>query len=137
MPRTDSDDTAMAEAFKKAGWDMSGISPGQDDCQAETSTSIASRVSGLRIEPEDELNLHGHTQVEAHKRLKEFIEENRLIAARVVLVITGKGTGTLKRLVPLWLETMMFSEWVRETRPAESRHGGEGAVYVFLRERRR
>ncbi len=57
------------------------------------------------------LDLHGHTQAEAHDALLRFLRRTQSRGGRLVLVITGKGGsagargegGVLKRSVPLWL----------------------------------
>ena len=81
----------------------------------------------------DKLDLHGRNQDQAYEMLKKFIRKRHSDRVRDVLVITGKGSGTLKRCVPLWLGVATFEEFVAETRVAEPWNGGEGALYVRLR----
>ena len=69
---------------------------------------------------------------------------------KLALVVTGKGArvapdapfdmelnyrsrGILKAVVPRWLREPTFAGIVAGTRPAHNRHGGEGALYVYLR----
>jgi DNA-nicking Smr family endonuclease len=88
------------------------------------------------------LDLHGHTQVEAHDALYRFLRRTQAKGGRVVLVITGKGgrgendRGVLKRAVPLWLALPEFRELVIGFDSAAIPHGGEGALYVRLRKSR-
>jgi DNA-nicking Smr family endonuclease len=85
------------------------------------------------------IDLHGHTQAEAHDALLRFLHRARDKGASVVLVITGKGTrgeGALKRAVPMWLSLPEFREFVIGFDDAHVGHGGEGALYVRVRKRR-
>lgn len=85
------------------------------------------------------LDLHGHTQAEAHDALLRFLRRIQSRGGRVVLVITGKGgrgesdRGVLKRAVPMWLALPEFRELVIGFDSAAIPHGGEGALYVRLR----
>jgi DNA-nicking Smr family endonuclease len=90
------------------------------------------------------LDLHGHTQAEAHDALLRFLRRAQAKGCRVVLVITGKGGrgdggaggGVLKRQVPLWLALPDFRVLVIGYDQAAIPHGGEGALYVRLRKLR-
>ena len=88
------------------------------------------------------LDLHGHTQAEAHDVLLRFLRKAQAKGGRVVLVITGKGgcgdndRGVLKRAVPLWLALPEFRGMVIGFDSAAGGHGGEGALYVRLRKAR-
>ena len=69
--------------------------------------------------------------------------------AKVVLVVTGKGTlrrpsgrgdyaetaepGVLRRQVPVWLSLPEFRPFVVSVENAHVAHGGQGALYVRLR----
>jgi DNA-nicking Smr family endonuclease len=85
------------------------------------------------------LDLHGHTQAEAHDALLRFLRRTQARGGRIVLVITGKGgrgesdRGVLKRAVPLWLALPEFRDIVIGFDSAAAGHGGEGALYVRLR----
>lgn len=88
------------------------------------------------------LDLHGHTQAEAHDALLRFLRRVSDKGASVVLVITGKGArgdgerGVLKRQVPMWLSLPEFRDYVIGFDDAHVGHGGEGALYVRIRKRR-
>lgn len=88
------------------------------------------------------VDLHGHTQAEAHDVLLRFLRRTQAKGGRLVLVITGKGgrgaddRGVLKRAVPLWLAQPDFRELVLGFTSAAIAHGGEGALYVRLRKSR-
>lgn len=90
----------------------------------------------MRIE--GRLDLHGMTQEEAHHALARFIETSVARRRRIVLVITGKGTGgegrgILRRQVPHWLGGREIARHVVGYREADPVHGGDGALYVRLR----
>ncbi|HWV50972.1 Smr/MutS family protein [Pseudorhodoplanes sp.] len=88
------------------------------------------------------LDLHGHTQAEAHDALLRFLRRTQARGGRVVLVITGKGVrgehdrGILRRAVPMWLALPEFRQLVIGFDSAAITHGGEGALYVRLRKTR-
>ncbi len=84
------------------------------------------------------LDLHGMFQDEAHDRLLRFLRSQQARGARVVLVITGKGSsggdsGVLRRLVPAWLAEPALRDVVLGFSEAAQAHGGAGALYVRLR----
>lgn len=84
------------------------------------------------------LDLHGHTQAQAHDVLLRFLRVTQSRGGRVALVITGKGGrgeggGALKRAVPMWLALPEFRTMVIGFDIAAIGHGGEGALYVRLR----
>lgn len=101
---------------------------------------------GLR-RPDARLDLHGMTADRAHRALIRFILAERRSGARVVLIITGKGgrrpvedapfmpdrVGVLKHAVPHWLATHPLEGTVVGVYPAHQSHGGDGALYVYLK----
>jgi DNA-nicking Smr family endonuclease len=102
------------------------------------------RVARGREPIDDRIDLHGHTQTKAHAALLRFLRGAQADGARVVLVVTGKGTGrgdrdaatergVLKRQVPMWLAQAEFRPFVLGFEDAHIGHGGEGALYVRLR----
>lgn len=100
---------------------------------------------GERV-PEASVDLHGMTLERAHDALTRFILTEQSRGTRCVLVITGKGgdyrgravgygdgRGALKRDVPRWLREPSLNGAVIGIYQAHKRHGGEGALYVYLR----
>ena len=102
----------------------------------------ARRIARGAIEIDARLDLHGHTQEEAHRRLIGFLTNAREEGARLVLVITGKGTygdgdrGVLRRALPHWLATAPLRGVVSGFDEAHRSHGGAGAFYVRLKRAR-
>lgn len=119
------------------------------------------RVSGLdgrteerlrrgTIKPDAKLDLHGLTEQAAHQVLLSFLRTAQARRFKLVLVVTGKGArvapdapfdmelnyrsrGILKAVVPRWLGEPAFAGIVAGTQAAHKRHGGDGALYVYLR----
>ncbi|TCM79988.1 Smr/MutS family protein [Rhodovulum steppense] len=103
------------------------------------------RLKGGKLSPEARIDLHGMTLAEAHPALTGFILRAQAEGRRLVLVITGKGQGpdgdgpiperrgVLRRQVPHWLHQPPLAAAVLQVAQAHRRHGGDGAVYVYLR----
>ncbi|WP_375615593.1 MULTISPECIES: Smr/MutS family protein [unclassified Bartonella] len=96
------------------------------------------KISQGRYPLEARLDLHGYMQEEAYFFLKKFLQSSQQRGLRYVLVITGKGRsvgsdGALYRFVPYWLSTPSFRYYVHAFEQAARQHGGEGALYVWLR----
>lgn len=101
------------------------------------------------IEPDARIDLHGMTQVAAHRTLFTWLNNAHRQGHRLVLVVTGKGNpkndenapwmmsshGVLKQMVPRWLNETEVAALIASVRPAHARHGGGGALYVYLRKR--
>lgn len=88
------------------------------------------------VEPEAVLDLHGYSQASAHAALLHFVEKCRTDGVRLVLIITGKGRGgggTLRALLPRWIEETPLRGRIIAYDVAGPRHGGEGAWYVRIR----
>jgi DNA-nicking Smr family endonuclease len=115
--------------------------------------ATAERLRRGKIEPDATIDLHGLTQAQAHARLVAFVRRGHVMGSRCLLVITGKGSpnvrdetahrfvmperskaGVLRTLVPLWLEELR--SFVTGVHSAHQRHGGGGALYVYLRRKR-
>jgi DNA-nicking Smr family endonuclease len=97
-----------------------------------------------RVDPEARIDLHGMTSERAHAALNDFILSAHARGLRLVLVITGKGRaddaphqprrhGILRHSVPHWLAAPPLGGRVLQVLSAHQRHGGDGALYVYLR----
>jgi DNA-nicking Smr family endonuclease len=84
------------------------------------------------LAPAARLDLHGFTQDAAHRALLSFLQSSHKSGVRLTLVITGKG-GVLKEMVPRWLHQSGFAALIAGIETAHVRHGGGGALYVYLR----
>lgn len=102
------------------------------------------------MEPEARIDLHGMTQAAAHRTLFTWVAAAHSRGYRLVLVVTGKGNpkndenapwimsahGVLKQMVPRWLNEPELAALIANVQPAHVKHGGDGALYVYLRKRR-
>lgn len=90
-----------------------------------------------RMDPQSTLDLHGETQAESEKQIKDFLEEAKANGLRKVSIITGKGLhsedgqGVLKALTDRILEE---SGMVSENSSAPLNKGGSGATWIILKE---
>ncbi|HEY1711130.1 MAG TPA: Smr/MutS family protein [Rhizomicrobium sp.] len=108
------------------------------------------RLRKGKVEPDARLDLHGYTETAAHDALLNFLRGAQARGHRMIIVVTGKGAkrdagapfdleldrkarGILKTVVPRWLAEPAFARFVAAVRQAHVRHGGEGALYVYLR----
>jgi DNA-nicking Smr family endonuclease len=100
-----------------------------------------SQLSRGRKEIDARLDLHGMTQIRAHRALSSFLQRAHSEGLTFVLIITGKGKtmgpeserGVLRRQVPQWLNLPEFRALVVGFEEAHIGHGGEGALYVRIR----
>ena len=106
--------------------------------------TLKRKLSRGRMTADAALDLHGFRQEEAYGALRAFLHRAQGEGARVVLVVTGKGSrggdvfgnaGVLRRAVPLWLALPDFRPIVIGFEEAGRPHGGAGALYVRLRRR--
>ncbi len=98
------------------------------------------RISGEREEIGGRIDLHGMTQERARAALEAFLDRAWNEGWRAVLVITGKGVqgdGVLKKRTPDWLGAPHLAHIVAGLSEAHRKHGGEGALYVALKRKRR
>ncbi|MFT5548842.1 MAG: DNA-nicking Smr family endonuclease [Candidatus Azotimanducaceae bacterium] len=83
------------------------------------------------------LDLHGCNQQQATKGLFQFVEQAISVNFQFLIVVHGKGSrsehqSVLKPLVHHWLaQQKMVLAWC----PAQPKHGGSGASYVYLSQR--
>ncbi|MEM7500220.1 MAG: Smr/MutS family protein [Pseudomonadota bacterium] len=100
--------------------------------------------------PDARLDLHGMTADRAHATLDRFVAGALAQGHRCILVITGKGGrrapedapwlepgfGVLRDAVPRWLRSGRHAREIVGIFEAHRRHGGTGALYVYLKRRR-
>ena len=120
---------------KPAGSGPSGINGATQD-----------RLRRGLMEPDARIDLHGMTQAAAHRTLFTWLNNAHRQGHRLVLVVTGKGNpkndenapwmvsphGVLKQMVPRWLAQLDSSVTIVHVQNAHARHGGDGALYVYL-----
>ncbi len=90
---------------------------------------------------QEDLDLHGFSQVEARRELDAFLLESSRRGLRCVRVIHGKGRNSpdglsvLRRRVPEWLTSGANTRLVVAFVSAPLQAGGAGALHVLLRKR--
>lgn len=84
-----------------------------------------------------QLDLHGHTLIQAELLLNGLIQQAQAQQQRCVLIIHGKGSGghsqqspALKNFINRWLRGQAS---VLGFCSAQPKHGGTGAVYALLK----
>jgi DNA-nicking Smr family endonuclease len=126
-------------------------SPRARPAQPGVDGRTSERLRRGQLEPQSRLDLHGMTEAVAHRALARFIQTAHAQGLRLVLVVTGKGLkqpaddepfdlelhartrGVLKSMVPRWLKESALAPLVADARAAHRRHGGGGALYIYLR----
>jgi len=149
MPASDSEDEKPAQRLQRKIAVKTPVPPPPPRPAAPPPLAALDRRARQKIargkhEIDGRIDLHGHTQREAHAALLRFLRASQAKGGKVVLVITGKGVkrgigrevGVLRRQVPLWLALPEFRDYVVGFDEAAIGHGGEGALYVRLRKMR-
>ena len=116
-------DLRSAEPYMRAGID---------------NASARRLVKGV-FEIDDQIDLHGQTEAQAHRQLQQFILRASSRHLRTLLIITGKGAqgrGVLRRKVPEWLKDEPLKSHILAISQASPKDGGGGALYVRLRRQR-
>jgi DNA-nicking Smr family endonuclease len=113
----------------------------------ELDGNTAEKLRKGQLTPGARMDLHGMTEAAAHGALHSFLAGAQGRGVRLALVITGVGNpvkhegaewmrashGVLKQMVPRWLNEREFAALISGWAPAHKRHGGDGALYVYLR----
>jgi DNA-nicking Smr family endonuclease len=156
---TDDERAEFAEAYKEARPHKPVVLPSAKPQKKPGKTggldgNTADRLRKGEIEPDARIDLHGMTEAVAHRALLNLLRGAHRRGGKLVLVITGKGAreadphapfdmererssrGVLKAAVPRWLKEPEFAPLIADHRAAHRRHGGSGALYVYLRKKR-
>lgn len=128
-----------------------GVAPAPRGPVGGIDRRTAERIRKGSKTPDAKLDLHGMTAERAQAALNRFVLHGVASGARLLLVITGKGgdkairvpgeeadfmprrEGVLKREVPRWLRETPLAGHVVGVFQAHAKHGGEGALYVYLK----
>ena len=94
------------------------------------------------------LDLHGSSLIVANKIVKKFIIESFNNGCKKLLIVTGKGLrskshdnpylseklSVLKYAIPEYIQNDEdLKHKIGKISKAELKHGGEGAIYIFLK----
>ena len=92
-----------------------------------------------KLKPEKTIDLHGFTSIQARDYIAKKLIDYYNRSTRCVLIITGKkfgpkgSEGVLRKEVHNWLNSPPLREVILMTSWASSQHGGQGALYVLLK----
>ncbi len=78
------------------------------------------------------IDLHGLTEDEAYRVVKDFLEYHYTNGAKKVSIITGKG-NVLRNVVPKWLASPKMAHIVSAFTHPDIKYGGEGVLQVNLK----
>ena len=148
---TSEEERKLFEQVFKEGRPIKPITP-KTSAKKKTGPSGINGATQARLrkglaEPDAHIDLHGMTQVAAHRTLVSWLTAAHRRGHRLVIVVTGKGNskndenapwmasphGVLKQMVPRWLNEPELAALIADVRPAHVKHGGGGALYVYLR----
>ena len=127
----------------KKDWDvftkqMGDISPKESDLLKEN----------IEVKKAKKLDLHGFSLIEANKIVKKFIIESFNNGYKKLLVVTGKGLrsksynnpyvseklNVLRYSVPEFIKNdENLNNKISRTSKAAIKDGGQGAIYIFLK----
>ena len=130
------DEPAPAAKRGRPARPVSQLPPVQPGRTAGLDKRSAQRLRRGQTAIEARLDLHGHTQSEAHHALNTFIASQQAAGRRCLLIITGKGghgDGVLRQALPRWLAEAPNAGRILAIEQAQPRDGGGGAFYVLLR----
>ena len=101
-----------------------------------------------RIKIDRRVDLHGYTLTDAYQKFKNEVRKTYKRNQRCILVITGKGVhqnknterpkpklfyGKIKNSIVSWIKEDEFKRYILTYQDAGFEHGGQGAIFVYLR----
>jgi len=106
----------------------------------------------IKVAEVKKLDLHGSSLIDANLKVKEFVIESFNQGYRKILIITGKGSrskvnedpyvsekyGVLKNSIPEFINNdENLKEKIIKISAADNKHGGDGAIYIFLKKNKK
>jgi DNA-nicking Smr family endonuclease len=101
-------------------------------------SKIKKQIKSNRLNFDAIIDLHGKTVVQAHELIKNFIKDCYFNNFKSIMIVTGKGSnskGKLRLKTPLWLKNEDLSKYVVGFETMPHNKGGEGALFVQLKNR--
>ena len=105
-----------------------------------------------RIKIDRRLDLHGYTILNAYEKFRDEVIKLHNKDKRCMLVITGKGVhlkrkesteenpklfhGKIKKSIIDWIKEDQFKNYILTYQDAGFDHGGDGALFVYLRRKK-
>ena len=102
----------------------------------------------IEINKVQKLDLHGFSLIKANKVVKKFIIQSFYRGYKKLLIVTGKGLRSKSRSNPYLSEKLSvlkysileyikndenFNQKISRISEADLKDGGEGAIYIFLK----
>ena len=104
-----------------------------------------------KIKIDRKLDLHGYNLLDAHEKFKFEVTKAYNQNKRCILVITGKGAylttntqdlkpklfhGKIKNSIISWIKEDELKKYILTYQDAGFEHGGDGALFVYLRKKK-
>ena len=105
-----------------------------------------------KINIDRRIDLHGYGLVEAHEKFISEVKKNYNKNKRCLLIITGKGVhkkieneqdtnpklfyGKIKNSIINWINEDDIKKYILTYQDAGFEHGGDGALFVYLRKKK-
>ena len=103
-----------------------------------------------KIKIDRKLDLHGYSLLDAYEKFNNEVKKNYERNKRCLLVITGKGVhkkgddedtpklfhGKIKNSILSWINNESLKSYILTYQEAGFDHGGDGAIFVYLRKKR-
>ena len=99
-------------------------------------SKIQKQIKSNRLNFDAIIDLHGKTEVQAYESIKIFIKDCYFNNFKSIMIVTGKGLnskGKLKLKTPFWLQSDDLSKYVVGFETMPHNKGGEGALFVQLK----
>ena len=88
-----------------------------------------------KIKIDAEIDLHGMDRFEAREKIENFIFDSFLNGNRYINIITGKGSGVIRRVVQDYLDDEKSYKFIISFSNAHRKQGGDGAFVLHLRKK--
>ena len=105
-----------------------------------------------KINIDRRIDLHGYGLVEAYEKFVSEVKKNYSYNKRCLLIITGKGVnkkigneqdtnpklfyGKIKNSIINWINEEDLKKYILTHQDAGFEHGGDGALFVYLRKKK-
>ena len=105
-----------------------------------------------KVKIDRKIDLHGHGLVEAYEKFISEVKKNYNNNKRCLLIITGKGVhkkidseqdtnpklfyGKIKNSIIDWINEDDLKKYILTYQDAGFEHGGDGALFVYLRKKK-
>ena len=101
-------------------------------------SKIKKQMKNNRLNFDAIIDLHGKTEIQANEAIKNFIKDCYFNNFKSIMIVTGKGPngkGKLKLKTPLWPKSEDVSKYIVGFETMPHNRGGEGALFVQLKNR--